>query len=93
MLARKQSKARDHGLHLHVPRGFTCEGLIATTLIVLTLFANSPTSAAEPEPTQALRDLDTSYFPFTTVKTVVEWKHRRGEIQRRVLVAAGLYLR
>jgi cephalosporin-C deacetylase-like acetyl esterase len=47
--------------------------------------------AEEPQPARALRDLNGSYFPFTPAKNVAEWKLRRTEIQRRLLVASGLY--
>ncbi len=39
----------------------------------------------------ALRDLNTSYFPFTKVESAEAWPARRDEIQRRVLLAAGLW--
>ncbi len=48
-------------------------------------------SAEEPEPTRPLRELNKSYFPFTPVKNRTAWKARHEEIQRRVLLASGLY--
>ncbi len=52
--------------------------------------AGTVEGAEAPEPARALRNLDQSYFPFTPVKNKAEWNRRREEIQRRVLVAAGL---
>ena len=53
--------------------------------------AGSMLGAEEPEPTRALRGLKHSYFPFASVRDATGWKLRHAEIQRRVLVAAGLY--
>jgi dienelactone hydrolase len=59
--------------------------------MALPLIVSSTAVADEPEPTRTLRELNKSYFPFTPVKNGAEWKTRRAEIQRQVLVAAGLY--
>jgi dienelactone hydrolase len=59
--------------------------------VALTILSSHMVGAEEPEPTRVLRDLGKSYFPFTPVKNGAEWKLRHQEIQRRVLVASGLY--
>jgi len=64
---------------------------ILVTLVALAPLLNSIAAAEDPEPTRALRDLGKCYFPFTPVKNRAGWKARREDIQRRVLVAAGLY--
>lgn len=64
---------------------------ISIALLALTLSASSISAAEEPQPTRPLRDLNKSYFPFTPVKNRAEWKLRHEEIQRRSLVASGLY--
>ncbi len=64
-------------------------GLVA--IVAVTLLVGLIAGAEEPEPTRPLRELNQSYFPFTPVKNKAEWNLRRAEIQRRVLVAAGLY--
>jgi dienelactone hydrolase len=60
-------------------------------IMALASIVSSTAVADEPEPTRALRELNKSYFPFTPVKNGAEWKSRHEEIQRRVLVASGLY--
>ena len=62
----------------------------AAPIVALLLGVSSRAGAGAPEPTRALRDLNTSSFPFTPVKNGAEWKLRHEEIQRRVLLAAGL---
>lgn len=52
--------------------------------------AVSSVSAADAPP-RPLRDLNTSYFPFTPVKSREAWDARREEVKRRVLLAAGLW--
>lgn len=47
--------------------------------------------AQEPVPPRALRDLNTSYFPFTPVKDAAAWAKRRTEIEHRVRLASGLW--
>ncbi|MEZ0387785.1 MAG: acetylxylan esterase [Verrucomicrobium sp.] len=42
-------------------------------------------------PPRPLRDLNTSYFPFSPVKDAAAWQSRREEIERRVLLASGLW--
>lgn len=64
---------------------------VFSPVLALAISAGTMSGAEEPEPTRALRDLGKSYFPFTPVKNGAEWKARHAEIQRRVLVAAGLY--
>ena len=63
----------------------------AAPIVALALLVSSMAGAEEPEPTRVLRELNKSYFPFAPVKNGAEWKLRRAEIQRRVLVASGLY--
>lgn len=46
---------------------------------------------AAEEPPRGLRDLNTSYFPFTPVKDKSEWADRREEVKRRVLLACNLW--
>lgn len=64
-----------------------CLGAIMAVVLGVSSFAG----AGEPEPTRALRDLNKSSFPFTPVQNGAEWQLRHEAIQRRVLVAAGLY--
>jgi len=64
---------------------------ISIALLALTLSASSISAAEEPQPTRPLRDLNKSYFPFTPVQNRAEWKLRHAEIQRRSLVASGLF--
>lgn len=64
---------------------------IAVAGLALTMLASPMTGAEEPQPTRTLRELNKSYFPFTPVQSEAEWKVRRDEIQRRLLVASGLY--
>lgn len=59
--------------------------------MAMALTVVSATGADEPAATRPLRDLNKSYFPFTAVSNQAEWIVRRADIQRRVLVAAGLY--
>jgi dienelactone hydrolase len=75
--------------HAHARLKKLSGGLAA--IIALTLGVGAVAGAAEPEPTRALRDLNKSSFPFTPVKNGAEWKLRHEAIQRRVLIAAGLY--
>lgn len=49
------------------------------------------TSLAADAPPRALRDLNTSYFPMTPVKSREGWAARHEEIRRRVLLASGLW--
>lgn len=42
-------------------------------------------------PPRGLRDLNTSYFPFTPVKSKEEWAVRREDVKRRVLMACNLW--
>jgi hypothetical protein len=53
----------------------------------LSLGSASRLAAAEPRPAKDLR----GYFPFTPVASKEEWGVRRAEIERRVLVSAGLW--
>jgi dienelactone hydrolase len=64
---------------------------VSIAVFALALSASSFSGAQEPQPTRPLRDLNKSYFPFTPVNSRAEWKQRHEEIQRRVLVASGLY--
>ena len=64
---------------------------IVSPVLALALFAGTTCGTEEPEPTRPLRELNKSYFPFAPVQNRAEWKIRHQEIQRRVLVAAGLY--
>src|SRR5262245_20600056 len=59
--------------------------------LTATLLTPRMTHAEEPTPTRPLRDLNKSYFPFTPVAGEISWKARHEEVQRRLLVAAGLY--
>src|SRR6267142_81837 len=64
---------------------------ICVAAISLTTLSQSVSRAEESTAIPSLRDLNESYFPFTPVATSAEWKGRRNQIQRRLLVAAGLY--
>ena len=64
---------------------------VAVGLVALTMLSRPVTGADEPAPPRSLRDLNHTYFPFTPVANATAWKSRQHEIQRRVLVAAGLY--
>lgn len=77
--------------HRHARAPVKMLSVCAVPIIALSLAVSSLAGAGEPEPTRALRDLNTSSFPFTPVQNAAEWKLRHAEIQRRVLVAAGLY--
>ncbi len=59
--------------------------------LALAITAGTLYGAEQPEPTRPLRELNQSYFPFAPVKNRAEWKLRHQEIQRRVLLASGLY--
>ena len=64
---------------------------VVSPVLALAISAGTMSGANEPEPTRPLRDLGKSYFPFTPVNNATDWKARHEEIQRRVLVASGLY--
>ncbi|NOS70592.1 MAG: acetylxylan esterase [Verrucomicrobia bacterium] len=64
---------------------------VISPVLALAMTAGTMSGADEPEPTRTLRELNKSYFPFTPVSNAAEWKARREEIKRRVLVASGLY--
>lgn len=64
---------------------------IVSPALALALSAVTLCGAEEPSPTRPLRELNQSYFPFVPVKSRADWKLRHQEIQRRVLLAAGLY--
>ena len=72
------------------PRRPALARLVAPVLILVSC-AGAMSGAVEPAPTRTLRNLRTSYFPFTPVADAAGWKARRADIQRRVLVASGLY--
>lgn len=59
------------------------------------LLPSSPLTAAESTPASAgarpLRNLNTSYFPFTPMKSKEEWAVRRAEILLRTQVACGVH--
>jgi dienelactone hydrolase len=78
-------------LNLCAQRGLIYDQAIAAAIVALTIFTSFIADAKDPEPTRPLRDLSKSYFPFTPVKNGGEWVTRREEIQRRVLLAAGLW--
>ena len=91
MLTRNNIIAVEPVSHSISPSGATCARAIAIACVALTVLGSRVTGAEEPEPIRPLRDLGKSYFPFTPVQSAAEWKSRQQEIQRRVLVASGLY--
>lgn len=66
-------------------------GRVVAPVLALAISAGTMSGADEPEPSRPLRELNKSYFPFAPVQNRAEWKARHAEIQRRVLLAAGLY--
>lgn len=64
---------------------------LALPIAMIALTGNLAAQTDEPQPTRPLRELNKDYFPFTPVSSASEWKARREEIKRRLLVAAGLY--
>ena len=78
---------RCSGTHIKVNYQSGRLAAIVTVAILVGLIAG----AEEPELTRPLRELNKSYFPFSPVQNRAEWNLRRAKIQRRVLVAAGLY--
>ncbi len=59
-------------------------------LLVAASPVRSQTTSNAPPP-RGLRDLNTSYFPFTPVKSKEAWETRREEVKRRVLIASNMW--
>ena len=64
--------------------------LTAASLAATASVAMAQTPANAPTPPRGLKNLN-GYFPFTPVKDADEWKTRRVEIERRTLIAEGLW--
>ena len=54
------------------------------------LFAAAATTACGESPARPTRDLN-GYFPFQPVADADAWKSRHDEIQKRILLASGLW--
>lgn len=69
--------------------------LLPAVLALTAVWTPATLGAAAKEPLpdlpRPLRDLNSSYFPMTTVTTKAAWDRRRGEIRDRVMLASGLW--
>ena len=63
---------------------------MASVAVVL-LIQTGVAGAEDSQLTRPLRYLDKDYFPFAPVKNAAEWEVRRETVQRRLMVAAGLF--
>lgn len=70
---------------------FSSRSLCSLAAALGLIFFPNINAAEELAPTREIRDFNKSYFPFMQVKDAAAWKTRRGEIVRRVLVAASLW--